>query len=353
MRERQRERDRERETERERQTILREATLKLFNLILSTGHFPDQWKINQITPIFKHGDKLNPNNYRGISQGSNLGKLFCGILNSRITNFIQHNNILNASQIGFSKHNRTTDHIYTLNALVDEHVQKGKKGKIFACFIDFSKAFDSVWHEGLLLKLLDYKIGGKTYDIIKDMYGNNRCCVKINNKQTDYFNQTKGVRQGCCLSPTLFNIYINDLATKLEKSSSPGLKLLDREIKCLLFADDLLLLSPSAEGLQESLNILNEYSQTWALTINMEKSKIIVFQRKHSKINNKYNFTTGPHILEQVKEYCYLGLIISSTGQFDSAIKNLTEKARKTYYILRKTLLQFNPPVKMWPIIWE
>src|SRR4029434_2783929 len=95
------------------------------------------------------------------------------------------------------------------------------------------------------------------------------------------------------LSPTLFNIYINDLATKIERSSSPGLKLLNKEIKCLLFADDLLLLSPSPEALQESLNIINEYSITWALPINLDKSKIIVFQKRHSKHNNYYSFTVG------------------------------------------------------------
>ena len=327
---------------------LREATLKLFNLILSSGHFPEQWKVSHITPIHKKGDKLNPNNYRGISQGSNLGKVFCGILTNRIQKCIQNNNIINSSQIGFSQNNRTTDHVYTLHTLIEEHVQNVKKGKIFGCFIDFSKAFDSVWHDGLMLKLIDSGIGGKTYDIIKDMYKNNRCCVKIHNRLTDYFDQTKGVRQGCCLSPTLFNIYINDLATKIERSSSPGLKLLNKEIKCLLFADDLLLLSPSPEALQESLNIINEYSITWALPINLDKSKIIVFQKRHSKHNNYYSFTIGEEKLEQVKKYCYLGLTISSTGLFDGAITDLTEKARKTYYMLRKSLLKYNPPIKLW-----
>ena len=106
---------------------LREAILKLFNLILSSGPFPEQWKVSHNKPIHKKGDKLNPDNYRGISQGRNLGKLFCGILNNRITQFIQNNNIINSSQISFSQNNRPTDHIYTLHTLIEEHVQNVKK----------------------------------------------------------------------------------------------------------------------------------------------------------------------------------------------------------------------------------
>ncbi len=184
---------------------------------------------------------------------------------------------------------RTSDHIYTLHTLIQKHVQQKKQGKIFGCFIDFQKAFDSVWHNGLFLKLIESGIGGRTYDIIKDIYNGNKCCVKINDKRTYYFSQTKGVRQGCSFSPTLFNIYINELASALDKSSCPGLTLEGREIKCLLYADDLLLLSPHEEGLHQSLSNLEKYSNDWALPINMEKSKIMLFQKKPRLADKKYN----------------------------------------------------------------
>ncbi len=86
---------------------------------------------------------------------------------------------------------------------------------------------------------------------------------RVRERERDYFSQTKGVRQGCSLSPTLFNIYINELASALDKSSCPGLTLEGREIKCLLYADDLLLLSPHEEGLHQSLSILEKYSKDW------------------------------------------------------------------------------------------
>ncbi|MGH0125042.1 UNVERIFIED_CONTAM: hypothetical protein FKN15_043951 [Acipenser sinensis] len=156
------------------------------------------------------------------------------------------------SQIGFLPKHRTSDHIYTLHTLIDKHVNQNKK-KIFACFIDFKKAFDSIWHEGLFYKLIQSGVGGKVYDIIKSMYTENKCGVKIGNKRTLFFSQGRGVRQGCSLSPTLFNIYINELATVLEQSAASGLTLHDTEVKFLLYADDLVLLSPTEQGLQQSL----------------------------------------------------------------------------------------------------
>lgn len=133
------------------------AILKLFNLILGVGHFPDLWSEGIITPIFKSGNKFDPNNYRGICVSSNLGKLFCSILNSRLQDFLREHDVLSKSQIGFTPKHRTTDHIYTLHTLINKDVHQNKR-KIFSCFVDFKKVFDSIWHDGLFLKL----IGGRS-----------------------------------------------------------------------------------------------------------------------------------------------------------------------------------------------
>ncbi len=89
-----------------------------------------------------------------------------------------------------------------------------------------------------------------------------KCGVKISTKPTGYLSQECGVRQGCCLSPTLFNIYINELASSLERSTAPGLTLHNSQIRCLLYADDLVLLSPTQHGLQQNLDLLQQYCQT-------------------------------------------------------------------------------------------
>ncbi len=167
------------------------AVLKLFNLVLSSVCFPDIWSQGLVTPIQKSGDKLDPNNFRGIFVSSNLGKLFSSILNNRIVNFLNEHNVPSPSQIVFLPNYRTTDHIYTLHTLINKHVKQTKHGKIFACFVDLKKAFDSIWHDGLYYKLLQSGVGGKVYDIIKSMYSNNKCAIRIGNKHTDFFTQKR------------------------------------------------------------------------------------------------------------------------------------------------------------------
>ncbi len=104
------------------------------------------------------------------------------------------------------------------------------------------------------------------------MYTNNTCAVKIGHMETDFVPKSRWVKQGCSLSPTLFNIYTDELAQSLEQSDTPGLTLSDTEIKCLLFADDLILLASPKEALHQQLDHLQNFCQTWALTVNLEKN---------------------------------------------------------------------------------
>ena len=137
---------------------------KLFNLIFNSGFFPSTWCKGIISPIFKSGDKMDPGNYRGICVSSCLAKFFCIILNQRLTDFVLEKKILHPSQIGFLSNNRTSDHIFTLRTLIDKYVHK-HNSKLYTCFIDFRKAYDSIWHEGLLYRLLSYGIRGKLFEL--------------------------------------------------------------------------------------------------------------------------------------------------------------------------------------------
>ena len=150
-------------------------------------------------------------NYRGICISSCLGKLFCSILNRRLLEHVQSLDILHKSQIGFLANNRTADHVLTLRTLIDKYVNCHQK-KVYACFVDFRKAFESVWHDGPLYKLLKINIRGNFYNVIKSLYSNSPSSVRIGNSQTRSFQYARGVRQGCILSPLLFNLYDNDLA---------------------------------------------------------------------------------------------------------------------------------------------
>ena len=151
---------------------------KLFNVILRSGFFPESWSMSIITPIFKSGSRSNLENYRGICVSSCLGKFFCSIMNNRLPNYCEKKNIIHAGQIGFRPGYRTSDHIFTLRTLVDKYVHDVPRGKIYACFVDFKKAFDSIWHKGMLYKLLQVGIGSNFYRIIKDMYSKTQCSIK-------------------------------------------------------------------------------------------------------------------------------------------------------------------------------
>ena len=128
--------------------------MQVFNIILSSGKFLKAWKEGIITPIHKQGYKLDTNNYRGITLSRCLGKLFCHIINERIGKELENKNFIKPEQTGFRKNHRTSDHIFVLKTIVDKYVLNSRKGdKLFACFIDLKKAFDTVWHDGLFLKL--------------------------------------------------------------------------------------------------------------------------------------------------------------------------------------------------------
>ena len=190
--------------------ILLPCLNKLFNLIFSSGHYPSAWAKGYISPIFKTGDNSNPDNYRGITITSNIGKLFNIVLNSRLDTFLEENKIIDNVQIGFTKNARTSDHMFVMKSLIDKCINVNG-GKLYSCFVDFRKAFDSVIHPGLQVKLRELDINGKFYDILCSLYAKSCVCVRFGDHRTDLFESKVGVRQGDVLSPNLFKIFINDL----------------------------------------------------------------------------------------------------------------------------------------------
>ena len=320
--------------------ILIKGFVKAFNIILKSENFPKAWCEGLITPIFKSGNHLDPNNYRGICVSSCLGKLFCIILNERLMSHVQDRELIHPSQIGFMPGSRTTDHILTLKTLHDKYVIQQNSGKIYTCFVDFRKAFDSAWHEGLLLKLLQNKIGGKFYDLIKNLYSNTQCAIKYSNHRTAFFPYKKGVRQGCILSPLLFNFYLNELPKIFQNTSSDPFVLPDgTTVSSLIYADDLVILSKSKNGLQNCLNKLHEWSKKWLMEINMKKTKIMIFQKYNSKKNLKnINFTLGNSSVDITNEYTYLGIKLTPNAKFSITHQQLSEKAMHALYKIRRHL---------------
>ena len=227
------------------QTVLGPLITKSFNHIFSTGIYPKIWSLCYVVPLHKRGSIYDPSNYRGITISDNVSKLFNSILNTRLSSYFKKKNIVCKEQIGFTSGCRTTDHLFVLRTLVNKYV-KGSSKPLYACFVDFKNAFPSVPHLGLFYKLKLSGIGSKFYNIVKGMYQNIELCVKIDNRRSNFFHSSLGVRQGDNLSPILFNLYLSDLPTCFDESCDP-VSLSETSFSCLLYADDLVLLSTSEE----------------------------------------------------------------------------------------------------------
>ena len=310
----------------------------ILNKIFTSGMYPKKWGEGVITAIYKAGKMSLPENYRGITICSNLAKVYSSVLNSRLVKFIEDRKIRAKEQIGFIKKARTADHMFVLKSLIDKYT-KPKAGKLFACFVDFSKAFDTVWWQGLYFKLLKLGIAGNFFKTIKNMYSSMTSCVKTSAGLSPPFGMSQGVRQGEVLSPTLFNLYINDLPHAITKGSCDLVNLGGESILCLMYADDIVLLSTSRVGLQKSLNNLYNYCNDWKLKVNMSKTKAIIFNKSGRLMSQKLDF--GQTTVECVKSYKYLGIDFDNRGSFTSAVENLRIKAMKACFKL-KTIIGSN-----------
>ena len=299
--------------------LLLEHFTLLFNHILQKGTYPSFWRENIIKPIYKGGGTTTPTNYRGISISSCFSKLFSRILFNRLDDYLECNHIIGPEQIGFRKNCRTSDHILTLKTLIDKAFKSSKY--LYACFVDLSKAFDTVNRCALFHKLFKYNIRGPFLNILKDMYASLVCCVKTDAGLSSSFDTKIGVKQGCILSPTLFSIYLNDLNDCFDHLCDP-IKIHNTSISSLLYADDIVLISNSAEGLQRAMNKLGNFCQVWNLTVNISKTKVIVFN-KSGRILKGFAFNFQQTNVEVVQEYKYLGIVFRASGVFSNAVKYL------------------------------
>ena len=323
----------------------------LFNLVLDTGILPDAWLEGIIRPIYKRsGDPKKPENYRPITILSCFGKLFTSVLNLRLNNFIEHHNILNENQAGIRSSYSTTDHIFTLHALTE--ILKQNKKKLYCCFVDFSKAFDSVWRVGLWMKLLSNNINGKIFRVIHNMYRNIKSCVMYAGDQSCFFQSFKGVRQGENLSPILFSLFLNDLEDYMRDHHCNDIELglpgnvQDTYIKLmlLLYADDAVIFGTDAETFQNNINVFFEYSQQWQLNVNFNKTKVMVFGLRNT---DNLEFKISNNTIDICDEFKYLGTVFTKQRSFFKAIRHNVDHAKKALHLLYKRINNLNIPIDL------
>ena len=313
-----------------------EILLKLFNCILNKNPTINKWMTSILTPIYKSGDKAEPSNYRGISIMSCLYKFFNSILNLRLTQYALENKILKDTQLGFRKGNRTTDAHIILHSLIQKYCYENNQ-KLYGCFVDFKKAFDTIPRALLFEKLLSHGVKGKFFNVLKNMYSNDSVCIKIENKITDSFRVNQGVKQGCVLSPLLFNIFLSDLPDKLVTPECRPAKFIhSKPLGCIAWADDILLLSETNEGLQNMLSKLIEYSSENHMEINSKKTEGMIFNKTGKFIRTAYKLNDDR--IYTTNSYKYLGFLMTPSGVISHGLSDLKDRAIRAYYKLKQKL---------------
>ena len=326
--------------------------VEVFNRILNEGYIPESWTIGMISPIFKNkGDRMDFDNYRGITILSCLGKLFTSVINTRLNRYANEVNLINENQTGFRKNYSTLDHIFLLKNLIDIFVKHNKQ-KLYCAFVDYKKAFDTVWRSALWHKLVQSGITGKLYNVIVNMYKDIKSCVNSDGNLSDYFASFNGVRQGENLSPFLFALFINDFEHFLLQYGCKPIEITGPDLQIylklliIMYADDTVLFANSIENLQRCLNGLKQYCDKWKLQVNVDKTKIIIFSNKKVKKEN-ITFSIGGKNIEIVEEFKYLGVTFKYNGNFNNNIKALKTQGDRAIFSIIKKARKYNLPVYM------
>ena len=301
--------------------------LDMFNSVLLHSGKTPEWYISILVPIYKKGPKMDPSNYRGISLICCVNKLFVAILNKRLVGFIYENNIITDEQLGFVKGNRTSDAHLILHNLIQDYCHKNGK-QIYSCLIDFKKAFDSIPRDILFDKIKGYGITGNFFNTLKHMYSNDSIKIKIGEQLSENIYPNQGVRQGCILSPTLFNIFLADLPKTLDTVACNPVNIGDnKNLTCIIWADDVIMLSESEEGLKNMIIKLTSYTEENSIEINTDKTKCMIFNKTGRLMRR--NFIYKNKKLEIVREYKYLGFLLTPSGEISSGLNDLKDRGVK------------------------
>ena len=238
--------------------------------------------------------------------------------------------LLSDEQNGFRKSRSTLDHLSTLTSLIE--TRKAMKKDTFVAFIDFSKAYDSIPRDKLWSKLKQIGLCGRLYNALISLYKTVKSCVRINGISTDFFDVKCGLKQGCLLSPLLFNLYIDDLIRDM-KLLNVGIDIDNEKMCILLYADDVILIADTEEDLQSLLNCLHEWSARNCLKINSDKSKVVHFRRS-SVPRSVFNFSCGDLNLDLIQQYKYLGLILEEHLDYSITAKAVAQSASQALGLL-------------------
>ncbi len=318
----------------------------LYNQCTEEHAFPKIWKRGRTVFLPKPGSDGSLNTMRGITMNSSMGKILVKIIWERLYLDAETRKIFGLMQHGFRKNYQTMDAIFALTQALDK--RKRKKRATAMAFLDIKKAYDWVDRELLWGAMEKQGYGVGVTGFIKEMYRDITTRVEMDGVVTDEIPISAGLKQGCPLSPFLFSLYIQELCDKLEQSGE-GLTIgpdgRKTRMPGLLFADDIVLMAETEDGLQRLLDIVAQFAKDRKMVINPVKSKILVNWRA---VNKKNRWRIGEHIiheglrrkvtvvLEEEEGYKYLGVWIQLRGRiFEDYGKKATSKAGRYVGIVK------------------
>ena len=239
----------------------------IFNNVLLTGIYPSIWKLANVTPIHKKNDKQIISNYRPISLLPICSKIFEKIIFNHLYNFFNTNNLITNKQSGFRPGDSTINQLLDLVDSIHQSFDAYPTLEVRAVFMDISKAFDKVWHDGLIFKLKQNGVSGSLLKLFEDYLSNRKQRVVLNGSASDYEDIRAGVPQGSVLGPLLFLIYINDLEENIKS-------------QIRFFADDTMLFSTveknpatTANEINQDLETISQWAYQWKMEFNPDPTK--------------------------------------------------------------------------------
>ena len=296
-----------------------------YNKIWQSGCLPPSWTHSIVTPVYKKNKPANTaTSYRPIALTSCLCKLFEKIVTPRLIWFLDHHEKLNFYQSGFRQGRCTSDHLARLYHAAN--VQIHNQGVLKAIFVDLEKAFDMIWHDGLLYKLKKYGITGNMFEFISNFLHDRTFQVSLGSALSETLNLENGTPQGSVISPLLFAIMINDIP-------------FNDDIEYALYADDCTIWAGGKQevlinsSLQENLNILQNWCDHWGFKVSSSKTQGISFTFRRQLLPDQLYFDHQPITFS--KKVKFLGITFDSKLTFKLHVKDIIQRAKKRFNIIR------------------
>ena len=302
--------------------------LLLFNRIWN-GDFPNSWNEASIVSIPKKGDLTDCDNYRGISLINNGIKLISKIVAKRISEYGINNGFIRPEQFGFRSKEESISLFISLREICQR--RKFNNQETYLAFLNLKKAYDSVPIGNILNKIQRLGIRGKCFQFIKNLYLSSKANIKIDNEYSKSFNIMKGVRQGCPISPILFNLFINDI---FNNCNEYGIQIDDNLCCGGLFADDIALCAPSRIKLKKMLRKVNKWAMYNKMDFGINKCATMVVRPDSPLFKYKRDptFFLAGQTIPITECYTYLGIPFDKTLSLKPVIKYFNNKVRKSLF---------------------